>query len=532
DVLANDTDVDGGPQSIASVTQPGNGSVVFTGGGTGLTYQPDPNFFGIDTFTYSLTPGGSTATVTVTVTAVNDAPEVSVTQVVAALAEDTDTTSRIKIADIVVSDDELGSETLALSGGDAGLFEIDGTELYLRAGTGLDFETQTLFDVSVTVDDTTVGSTPDDSAAVSLSVTDVNEAPSGRIAILGSLSEFATLVADLSGLSDPEGIQAASATFQWFRDGAEISGAVGATYTTITGDVGTTLSVRVAYLDGTGNSETSTSVEAGPVLPTDQNLVGGSGENHLTGGAGDDTVTGQDQDDILSGGAGNDSILGGGGNDRLRGEDGNDTLDGGDGADTVSGGAGDDLLSGEDGDDLIVGGDGADTVFGGNGDDTVFGMGGDDVIVGGEGNDVLAGQDGNDVLTGGAGTDLLFGGAGDDFLNGGTDNDLLHGGSGADRFFHFGHPSHGTDWIADFSSEESDVLLFWNSDGSGVEDFTVVTGQGVSPGGELAGDDAVDELFVIHQPTGMTVWALVDGADLSELNLRLALTGATIDLLA
>ena len=41
DVLANDTDPDGGPKTIASVTQPANGTVVITGGGTGLTYQPD-----------------------------------------------------------------------------------------------------------------------------------------------------------------------------------------------------------------------------------------------------------------------------------------------------------------------------------------------------------------------------------------------------------------------------------------------------------------------------------------------------------
>ena len=32
-VLTNDTDVDGGPRSIASVTQPANGTVVITGGG-------------------------------------------------------------------------------------------------------------------------------------------------------------------------------------------------------------------------------------------------------------------------------------------------------------------------------------------------------------------------------------------------------------------------------------------------------------------------------------------------------------------
>jgi hypothetical protein len=69
DVLANDTDVDGGPKAIDDVTQPANGTAVVTGGGTGLTYQPDPDFCGAtpDTFTYTLN-GGDSATVSVTVT--------------------------------------------------------------------------------------------------------------------------------------------------------------------------------------------------------------------------------------------------------------------------------------------------------------------------------------------------------------------------------------------------------------------------------------------------------------------------------
>jgi large repetitive protein len=80
DVLANDTDIDGGPKSVTSVTQPANGTVVVTGGGTGLSYSPSPNYCNDppgttpDTFTYTLTPGGSVATVSVTVTCVNDAP--------------------------------------------------------------------------------------------------------------------------------------------------------------------------------------------------------------------------------------------------------------------------------------------------------------------------------------------------------------------------------------------------------------------------------------------------------------------------
>ena len=79
-VLANDTDVDAGPITINTVTQPTNGTVAITGGGTGLTYQPNANYCNTqasgtpDTFTYTLTPGGSTATVTVTVTCVDDPP--------------------------------------------------------------------------------------------------------------------------------------------------------------------------------------------------------------------------------------------------------------------------------------------------------------------------------------------------------------------------------------------------------------------------------------------------------------------------
>jgi Big-like domain-containing protein/cadherin-like protein len=79
-VLTNDTDLDGGPKAIGSTGQPASGAVVITGGGTGLSYEPDPNYCNDppgttpDTFTYTLSPGGSTATVSMTVTCVNDAP--------------------------------------------------------------------------------------------------------------------------------------------------------------------------------------------------------------------------------------------------------------------------------------------------------------------------------------------------------------------------------------------------------------------------------------------------------------------------
>jgi VCBS repeat-containing protein len=82
DVLANDTDSDGGPISVGSVAQPAHGTVAITNGGANLTYQPAADYCNtppgttLDTFTYTLVPGGSTATVSVTVICVNDAPVV------------------------------------------------------------------------------------------------------------------------------------------------------------------------------------------------------------------------------------------------------------------------------------------------------------------------------------------------------------------------------------------------------------------------------------------------------------------------
>ncbi len=80
DVLDNDSDVnnDMDASSLAVDTQPANGTASVVGGQ--IRYVPDPDFTGVDTFTYEIcdtttpTPLCSTATVTVTVNAVNDPP--------------------------------------------------------------------------------------------------------------------------------------------------------------------------------------------------------------------------------------------------------------------------------------------------------------------------------------------------------------------------------------------------------------------------------------------------------------------------
>jgi VCBS repeat-containing protein len=75
DVLPNDSDPDGDNFSIQSVTPPANGTVV--NNGTDIVYTPNPDFNGVDVFTYTISDGNgetATATVTIAVAAINDPP--------------------------------------------------------------------------------------------------------------------------------------------------------------------------------------------------------------------------------------------------------------------------------------------------------------------------------------------------------------------------------------------------------------------------------------------------------------------------
>ncbi|WP_254563841.1 putative Ig domain-containing protein, partial [Oscillatoria sp. HE19RPO] len=85
---------------------------------------------------------------------------------------------------------------------------ISGSELYLKAGTTLDFATKSSYDVTVEVDDTTVGATPDATTAYSLGVTEVatNNAPVVQTQIADqSLETGNSFSLDVSGnFSDPD----------------------------------------------------------------------------------------------------------------------------------------------------------------------------------------------------------------------------------------------------------------------------------------------------------------------------------------
>jgi hypothetical protein len=75
DVLDNDSDVDGGANEVAAIAQPAHGTAAITNGGANVGYKPDVDHCATapDKFAYTLN-GGSQATVSVTVTCVDDAP--------------------------------------------------------------------------------------------------------------------------------------------------------------------------------------------------------------------------------------------------------------------------------------------------------------------------------------------------------------------------------------------------------------------------------------------------------------------------
>ncbi|MCJ7873476.1 DUF4214 domain-containing protein [Phaeobacter sp. J2-8] len=293
-----------------------DGTELFLKAGTALDNMTQSQFdvsVTVDDTTVGATPDASVA-LSLAVNQVNASPTaVALVNAVTDIDENTDTTTRIKIADISVVDDGLGTNDLGLAGADAALFEIDGTELFLKAGTALDNMTQSQFDVSVTVDDTTVGTTPDASVALSLAVNDVNDPPTGAISINGFTEENAELKAT-STIADADGLGALN--YQWLRDGTAIPGATAETYALTADDVGARISVRATYTDDGGTLESVTSAQTTAIAE----------RVDLRGTPAADLLVGTANPELIEGLAANDTITGGGGSDRIYGRNGEDIL--------------------------------------------------------------------------------------------------------------------------------------------------------------------------------------------------------------
>ncbi len=173
----------------------------------------------------------------------------------------------------------------------------------------------------------------------------------------------------------------ATISYQWQRDGVDVVGATGATYTLGNADVGHTIDVVASYTDGHGTLESKASALLLVPIP-----------GEIFGNANNNTLTGTNGNDVFQGFGGNDTIDGGLGNDRSVYLDATGGITVDLAAGTVSGpGVGTDTLTGIE---QIQGSNFADHysaagftgVSGVPGTPAGFnsfeGMGGDDVIVG------------------------------------------------------------------------------------------------------------------------------------------------------
>ena len=76
-----------------------------------------------------------------------------------------------------------------------------------------------------------------------------------------------TLTADVSGISDADGLANAVFSYQWQADAVDIPGATGSTYTLTDADAGKVISVAVTFTDDAGNEESLTSAATAAAEP-------------------------------------------------------------------------------------------------------------------------------------------------------------------------------------------------------------------------------------------------------------------------
>lgn len=235
------TDADGNALIYSLVTPPTNG--VVTVSGDIATYTPNLNYHGADSFTYKANDGtadSATATVSITVTPVNDPPTAN-SGITATTDEDT-----AKDITLAGGDIESSSLTYAKASDPAhGTVSINATTGVARYTPAANYHGNDSF--NFTVND---GSTDSAPATVSITVTPVNDAPTANEVADQTVNEGASVTFAVTG-TDVDGDPL---TYNWLQtDGSGIrvtlSGnqtpTVSFTAPAVTADTTLTFSVRV-----------------------------------------------------------------------------------------------------------------------------------------------------------------------------------------------------------------------------------------------------------------------------------------------
>ena len=135
-VLANDSFITTAPISISGFSNGNNGSISLAESTQALIYSPNQDFNGTDSFTYTILQGdkSSTATVTVEISPINDAPSIDIASTIQTPE------NRTSIATISISDVDEDDLTLSMSGTDADVFNLSSDQV-LSFKNAPDYET-------------------------------------------------------------------------------------------------------------------------------------------------------------------------------------------------------------------------------------------------------------------------------------------------------------------------------------------------------------------------------------------------------
>jgi len=324
-VTATDADSD----TLTYTYSAKNGTVTDNGDGK-FSYKGNANFNGTDTVTVVVNDGFTSVTkdVTVTVAAVDDAPEL-VTPAPATVTVNTGSTVTVDLSKYAKDVDSASLTYTAAAGTttNGGTISITGstaTITYAQGG-GSSVVGADSFKVSATDGTTTLSN-----IAVNLSV--VNTAPSANNFSL-SAKTGVTQTVDLTGqASDAEGnTLTPTVVLGSLSNGGSAEVKDGKiVYTSTIGYTGTE-TLKYTVTDGFGGTSSQ-----GTITFTVSANTGGT--------SGDDLLYGSSSAEAIDGLAGNDTINGGGGADTITGGDGNDTVTYNDNAKQILGGAGIDTL--------------------------------------------------------------------------------------------------------------------------------------------------------------------------------------------
>ncbi|ELB2005322.1 tandem-95 repeat protein [Vibrio parahaemolyticus] len=184
-VLGNDTfEGDDKVVSLDAENGPKNGTVIVNNDGT-VTYTPDDNYVGEDTFTYIVTSGGvsESTTVNVDVTPVNDAPVAK--DDIATTQEDTAVT-----IDVMPNDTDVDGDTLSIQSASVpeaqGKVEIVEGKLVFTPAENFNGDAE----ITYTVTDGQLS----DEAKVTVTVNPVNDAPTIKVDAVESITEDAVSI--------------------------------------------------------------------------------------------------------------------------------------------------------------------------------------------------------------------------------------------------------------------------------------------------------------------------------------------------